>query len=190
MKMSKMRVATGRGRKVRKRVRNHDEAYMDVWKLWDLKWTFSSGSCSYGERELISIAHMSTEQEGKKKEKKKDVPPPCGQCCHCRFDGLGCGLKEASPAADTQTGRCRVQARPCWVWRAPSGGTPASGAQTRRRPPPRASGSRAEACVSGLRSHDRNWIEFSLDSSNSHFDRIKKFKATNLTGKWLKYQFY
>lgn len=46
MKMSKMRVATGRGRKVRKRVRNQDEAYMDVWKLWDRKWTFSSGSCS------------------------------------------------------------------------------------------------------------------------------------------------
>lgn len=46
MKISKMRVATGRGRKVRKRVRNQDEAYMDVWKLWDRKWTFSSGSCS------------------------------------------------------------------------------------------------------------------------------------------------
>lgn len=30
MKISKMRVATGRGRKVRKRVRNQEEAYMDV----------------------------------------------------------------------------------------------------------------------------------------------------------------
>ncbi len=46
MKISKIRVATGRGRKVRKRVRNQDDAYMDVWKLWDRKWTFSSGSCS------------------------------------------------------------------------------------------------------------------------------------------------
>lgn len=153
---------------------------MDV-QLWQLllRWKRIDFNCTY-----VNGARR------KKKEKKKDVPPPCGQCFHCRFDGLGCGLKEASPAADTQTGRCRVQARPCWVWRAPSGGTPASGAQTRRRPPPRASGSRADACVSGLRSRDRNWIKFSLDSSNSHFDRIKKFKATNLTGKWLKYQFY
>lgn len=30
MKMSKMRVATGSGRKVRKRVRNQEEAYMEV----------------------------------------------------------------------------------------------------------------------------------------------------------------
>lgn len=33
IKMSKIRVAIGRGRKVRKRVRNQDEAYIDVWKL-------------------------------------------------------------------------------------------------------------------------------------------------------------
>ena len=33
MKISKMRVATGMGRKVRKRVRNQEEAYMEVWKL-------------------------------------------------------------------------------------------------------------------------------------------------------------
>lgn len=46
MKISKMRVATGNGRKVRKRVRNQDEAYMEVWKLWERKWTLSSGSCS------------------------------------------------------------------------------------------------------------------------------------------------
>ncbi len=32
-KMSKIRVAIGRGRKVRKSVRNQDEAYIDVWKL-------------------------------------------------------------------------------------------------------------------------------------------------------------
>lgn len=50
MKISKMRVATGRGRNVRKRVRNQDEAYIDVWKLWDRKWTFSSGSCSCGNK--------------------------------------------------------------------------------------------------------------------------------------------
>lgn len=33
IKMSNIRVAIGRGRKVRKRVRNQDEAYIDVWKL-------------------------------------------------------------------------------------------------------------------------------------------------------------
>ena len=33
MKMSKIRVATGNGKEVRKMVRNHDEAYMEVWKL-------------------------------------------------------------------------------------------------------------------------------------------------------------
>lgn len=48
MKMSKTRVATGRGKVVRKRVRNQDEAYMEVRKLCDRKWMFSSGSCSCG----------------------------------------------------------------------------------------------------------------------------------------------
>lgn len=47
MKMSKTRVATGRGKVVRKSVRNQDEAYMDVWKLCERKWVFRSGSCSY-----------------------------------------------------------------------------------------------------------------------------------------------
>lgn len=46
MKMSKTRVATGSGKVVRKSVRNQDEAYMDVWKLWERKWVFRSGSCS------------------------------------------------------------------------------------------------------------------------------------------------
>lgn len=48
MKMSKTRVATGSGNVVRKSVRNQDEAYMDVWKLWERKWVFRSGSCSWG----------------------------------------------------------------------------------------------------------------------------------------------
>lgn len=47
MKMSKTRVATGRGKVVRKRVRNQDEAYMEVRKLCERKWMFSSGSCSW-----------------------------------------------------------------------------------------------------------------------------------------------
>lgn len=46
MKMSKTRVATGSGKVVKKSVRNQDEAYMDVWKLWERKWVFRSGSCS------------------------------------------------------------------------------------------------------------------------------------------------
>ena len=49
MKMSKTRVATGSGKVVRKSVRNQDEAYMDVWKLWERKWVFRSGSCSWGQ---------------------------------------------------------------------------------------------------------------------------------------------
>lgn len=48
MKMSKTRVATGSGKVVRKSVRNQEEAYMDVWKLWERKWVFRSGSCSWG----------------------------------------------------------------------------------------------------------------------------------------------
>lgn len=48
MKMSKTRVATGSGKVVKKSVRNQDEAYMDVWKLWERKWVFRSGSCSWG----------------------------------------------------------------------------------------------------------------------------------------------
>jgi hypothetical protein len=50
MKISKTRVATGRGKVVRKSVRNQDEAYIDVWKLCERKWVFRSGSCSCGER--------------------------------------------------------------------------------------------------------------------------------------------
>lgn len=46
IKMSKTRVATGRGKVVRKSVRNQDDAYMDVWKLCERKWVFRSGSCS------------------------------------------------------------------------------------------------------------------------------------------------
>lgn len=46
MKMSNTRVATGRGKVVRKSVRNQDEEYMEVRKLWERKWMFSSGSCS------------------------------------------------------------------------------------------------------------------------------------------------
>lgn len=54
IKMSKTRVATGRGKVVRKSVRNQDEAYMDVWKLCDRKWVFRSGSCScVGRRRLV-----------------------------------------------------------------------------------------------------------------------------------------
>lgn len=48
MKISKTRVATGSGKVVRNSVRNQDEAYMDVWKLWARKWVFKSGSCSWG----------------------------------------------------------------------------------------------------------------------------------------------
>jgi len=46
MNISKILVATGRGNEVRKMVRNQDEAYMEVWKLWAWKCTWSSGSCS------------------------------------------------------------------------------------------------------------------------------------------------
>lgn len=35
--MSKILVATGRGKEVRKMVRNQDDAYMEVWKLWAWK---------------------------------------------------------------------------------------------------------------------------------------------------------
>lgn len=49
MKMSKTRVAMGSGKVVRKSVRNQDEAYMDVWKLWERKWVFRSGRCSWGQ---------------------------------------------------------------------------------------------------------------------------------------------
>ena len=47
MKMSKILVATGRGKLVRKMVRNQEDAYMEVWKLWAWKWMWSSGRCSW-----------------------------------------------------------------------------------------------------------------------------------------------
>lgn len=50
MNISKILVATGRGNEVRKIVRNQDEAYMEVWKLWAWKCTWSSGSCSCREK--------------------------------------------------------------------------------------------------------------------------------------------
>ena len=37
MKMSNILVATGRGKEVRQMVRNQEEAYMEVWKLWAWK---------------------------------------------------------------------------------------------------------------------------------------------------------
>lgn len=46
MKMSKILVATVSGKEVRKMVRNQEEAYMEVWKLWAWKCMCSSGSCS------------------------------------------------------------------------------------------------------------------------------------------------
>lgn len=56
IKMSKTRVATGRGKVVRKSVRNQDDAYMDVWKLCDRKWVFRSGSCScVGRGRLVGM---------------------------------------------------------------------------------------------------------------------------------------
>lgn len=54
--MSKTRVATGRGKVVRKSVRNQDDAYMDVWKLCERKWVFRSGSCScVGRGRLVGM---------------------------------------------------------------------------------------------------------------------------------------
>lgn len=68
IKMSKTRVATGRGKVVRKSVRNQEDAYIDVWKLCDRKWVFRSGSCSCVgrgrlvgmEREVLSpsVSHL------------------------------------------------------------------------------------------------------------------------------------
>ena len=58
IKISKTRVATGRGKVVRKSVRNQDDAYMDVWKLCERKWVFRSGSCSCVgmEREALGLS--------------------------------------------------------------------------------------------------------------------------------------
>lgn len=140
MKISKIRVATGSGRKVRKRVRNQEEAYMDVWKLWDRKWTFSSGSCSWDLKKKRRII-------------KTNAAPlwmviKLQASCFLLVDGsfLECPAS-ILPGADTQTGRCRGPARPCWVWTAPADGTPASGARTHKKPPPQASGRRGEVRV-------------------------------------------
>lgn len=46
MKISKILVATGRGNEVRKMVRNQEEAYIEVWKLWAWKWIWRSGRSS------------------------------------------------------------------------------------------------------------------------------------------------
>lgn len=69
------------------------------------------------------------------------LPPPCGQLrqhnsCSFFFFFL--------PVEDIQTGRCRGQARPCWVWTVPSDGTPASVAQKHKMPLPLASGRRTK----------------------------------------------
>lgn len=62
MNISKILVATGRGKEVRKIVRNQDEAYIEVWKLWAWKCTWSSGSCS---------CRVKTRQTVKSSDKKK-----------------------------------------------------------------------------------------------------------------------
>lgn len=139
MKISKMRVATGKGRKVRKRVRNQEEAYMDVWKLWERKWTFSSGSCSCGNKKSAVLKPQITQWVPEEelmhwRYKRKIMLPLCGQDAHCKPSA------SSLPAADIQTGRCRDPAQPCWVWTVPSDGTPASVAQKHRTPPPLASG--------------------------------------------------
>lgn len=48
------------------------------------------------------------------------------------------------PGADTQTGRCRDPAQPYWAWTVPSDDTPASDAQTHKRPPLLASARRTD----------------------------------------------
>lgn len=153
MNMSKMRVATGRGRKVRNRVRNQDEAYMDVWKLWERKWTFSSGSCSWGDKQ------QNLKPQIIKKNNKTDLTGLSEREVMCwRWILIFCcGLVDKYctttvllystllPVADTQTGKCRGRALPCWVWTVPLVGTPAWDAQKHKTPPPLASEWRQEA---------------------------------------------
>lgn len=113
MKMSKILVATGRGKEVRKMVRNQEEAYMEVWKLWAWKCMCSSGSCSC-EAEIwihtvITVDSYTTTV----------ITRHSMRCL---------------PGSYTRTGTCRVPARPYWVWRALVICSLASISQTHRKP--------------------------------------------------------
>lgn len=145
MNISKMRVATGSGRKVRNRVRNQEEAYMDVWKLCERKWMFSSGSCSCSERQnqIINTANC-LRRKWLLEIKINILLPHCGQLIQCNCYYIKESLDFFIPVADIQTGRCTGQALPCWVWTVPSDGTPASVAQKHKMPLLLASGRRME----------------------------------------------
>lgn len=53
--MSNILVAMGSGKDVRKMVRNQEDAYMEVWKLWAWKCMCSSGSCSWEVKTIGSL---------------------------------------------------------------------------------------------------------------------------------------
>lgn len=161
---------------------------MDV-QLWQLllRWKRIDFNCTY-----VNGANGPWEKKNKKKKKKKrrrkkDVPPPCGQCFHCRFDGLGWAAVWRKPHlqqilklvdAESQLGHAGFEELPQAV--------------LLHQAHKHAEGLLLGHLGAGQRraSRDRGWRKFSLDSSNSHFDPIKKCKATHLTGKWFKYQFY
>lgn len=73
--MSNILVAMGSGKDVRKMVRNQEDAYMEVWKLWAWKCMCSSGSCSWEVKTIGSLLspHRSA------------LPPPLANCdsWHC-----------------------------------------------------------------------------------------------------------
>lgn len=115
MKMSKILVATGRGKEVRKMVRNQEDAYMEVWKLWAWKCICSSGSCSC-KVEIIQFYTFNT---------VNTVHDDNWTVLLQRMRHL--------PGSCTQTGTCRVPAQPYWVWRALVVCSLASASQTHRK---------------------------------------------------------
>ena len=128
MKMSKILVATGRGKQVRKMVRNQEEAYMEVWKLWAWKCMCSSGSCSWETK--MTDWHDN----------------------HYSLSLIACwGILQpymrGLPGSCSQTGTCRVPVQPYWVWKALAVGSLASASQTRRKPPLQASTGRTGTSV-------------------------------------------
>lgn len=121
MKISKILVATGRGKEVRKMVRNQDEAYIEVWKLCAWKCICSSGSCSF---------------EG---EKKNQTDLHNYYCTWLHVFKISLQSVRFVPESCTQTGTCKVPVQPYWVWRALVICSLASTSQTHRKPLPLAS---------------------------------------------------
>lgn len=118
MKISKILVATWRGKEVRKMVRNQDEAYIEVWKLCAWKCMCSSGRCSCETiRDIYTITTVRDSNVSLSLQSVRRLPGSC-----------------------TQTGTCRVPVQPYWVWRALVICSLASTSQTHRKPLPLASG--------------------------------------------------